>query len=219
MEETGCELQEAQLALEMGGYQVEEALKALARLLKNIVVIKARFVHPEGDRFGRLLAVLNTKNGELLRARAVLSYNPAVYEAALDKHWFEFEKALYSCRLWEGSLQAESLELEHALARHFRDGGLPAAERLSRLSEVEVHGELVRLLQTYFGSRAQRVRLLREVLDLGQFHSAAEAPERARRARALGAQDRGGLGPQNRARARPRRPFRGRPARRGHDFS
>lgn len=180
MEETGCDFAEAQLALEMGGWQVEEALKALACILKNIVVVKARFIHPQGDRFGLLLAVLNAKSGEVLRARAVLSYNPAVYESSLDKHWFEFEKSLYSCRLWEGSLPAESLELEHVVARYFREGGVETAARLARASEVEVHGEVVRLLHDYFGARTQRVRLVREVLDLGQFHAAARQPDSLR---------------------------------------
>src|SRR5687768_6010354 len=111
MEETGCDRGEAELALEMCGFELEEAVRALPRLLKNIAVVKARFVHPERDRFGLLLAVLNTKSCAVLRARAVVSFNPAVYAASLEKDWFEFEKYLYGCRLWEGSLQAESFEI------------------------------------------------------------------------------------------------------------
>jgi len=59
MEETGCERGEAELALEMCGYQVEEAVKAIGRLLRNIVVLKAKFLHSEQSQYGLFLVVLN----------------------------------------------------------------------------------------------------------------------------------------------------------------
>ena len=108
MAETGCDQAEAELALEMCGYEVELAVKAIPRLLKNIVVLKGKFIAPELNQFGLLLVILNIKTRKLVRSRAVLSYNPAVYAVSLDRDWFEFEKHLYGCRLWEGSLQTES---------------------------------------------------------------------------------------------------------------
>src|SRR5439155_6607012 len=98
MEETGCDQGEAELALEMCGYRVEEAVKTIARLLRNIVVIKGKFMHPDSSQFGLFLIILNIKALDLLRCRAVLSFNPEVYSVGLEKGWFEFEKFLYGCR-------------------------------------------------------------------------------------------------------------------------
>jgi hypothetical protein len=194
MEETGCDEGEAELALEMCGYEVEAAVKALPRLLKNIAVLKAKFTHsgaggpdvgqgrPEAgtNQFGLILVIANIKTHALLRCRAVLSFNPAVYGISLDKDWFEFERALYGCRLWDGSLPHESLEVEHAVAGHFRPGLDPKlfgpGEEGIRLAASELGQVLGRLLRV----EGVEVKLKSEVLDLGQFQSletrTAQAP-------------------------------------------
>ncbi|HAM35229.1 MAG TPA: hypothetical protein DEB40_13950 [Elusimicrobia bacterium] len=170
MEETGCDKGEAELALEMCGYVVEEAVKAIPRLHKSIVVLKGRLIHPERNLFGLLLVVLNVKSRSVLRTRAVLSYNPAVCAVSLDKDWFEFEKFLYGCRLWEGSLPAESLEIEHAVAAHLRaaDAGVFDAQ-LSGADSVQA--DLGAMLGRLLRSGGLALRLKKDVLDLGQFHS------------------------------------------------
>src|SRR5579883_286762 len=155
MEETGCDRGEAELALEMCGYEVEEAVKAIPRLLKNIAVVKARFAHPDQDKFGLLLAVLNTKSAVLLRARAVLSFNPAVYAVSLEKDWFEFEKHLYGCRLWDGSLQAESFEIERRIAGQFRES--ESIARMAREGQAEVAARVSALLQDCFRARPRNL--------------------------------------------------------------
>jgi len=171
MEETGCERGEAELALEMCGYQVEEAVKAIGRLLRNIVVLKAKFLHSEQSQYGLFLVVLNLKSGVLLRARAVLSFNPAVCEVPLDKDWFEFEKALYGCRLWDGSLQGESLELEQRLSEHFRAASARSLERVETAPAEELAAELSGVLRGMFKSPALSLKLRKDILDLGQFQS------------------------------------------------
>ncbi|MBI5624538.1 MAG: hypothetical protein HY924_12230 [Elusimicrobia bacterium] len=186
MEETGCDEGEAELALEMCGYEVEAAVKALPRLLKNIAVLKAKFRHsvvsgPQAGthQFGLLLVIANIKSNALLRCRAVLSYNPAVYGASLDKDWFEFERFLYGCRLWDGSVPAESLEIEHAIAQHFRQGLDPklfsAGEEGVRQAGAELGQVLGRLLRL----EGVEVKLKSEVLDLGQFQSLETKPSQA----------------------------------------
>ncbi len=171
MGETGCEKSEAELALEMCGFDVEQAIKAVPRLLKNIVALKGKLRLPEENRFGVLLVILNIKTHALLRSRAVLSYNPAVYAVPLDKDWFEFEKHLYACRLWEGSLQAESLEIEQAVASRFRAGGAVEAfepgEEASKAAEADLAG----LLRGVLRAPALEFRLKSDLLDLGQFQS------------------------------------------------
>lgn len=179
MEETGCDRGEAELALEMCGYQVEEAIRAIARLLRNIAVVKAKFVHPGQDQFGLVLLVVNLKTGGLLRSRAVLSFNPAVYGASLDRDWFEFEKHLYGCRLWEGSLQTESLEIEQRLSAHYRQNA--ASDRLGKQASEDVSEELGGVLGGLFHAPVRKLQVKREILDLRQFQSLRSDPERALR--------------------------------------
>lgn len=169
MTETGCDQGEAELALEMCGYEVEQAIKAIGRLHKNIVVFKGRFSCPEQTQFGLLLIILNLKSRSLVRCRAVLSFNPAVFTLPLEKDWFEFEKQLYACRLWEGSLPPESLEIERALTASLRGGGAvfePGEEALGAASD-EILGALRAALRCGGGE----VKLKRDVLDMGQFQS------------------------------------------------
>ncbi|OGR81973.1 MAG: hypothetical protein A3J74_02000 [Elusimicrobia bacterium RIFCSPHIGHO2_02_FULL_57_9] len=168
MEETGCDAGQAELALEMCGYQVEAAIKTIARLLKDIVVLKARFRHGP-DRFGLFLAVANAKSGALLRSRAVLSYNPAVYAVSLERSWFDFEKFLYSCRLWEGSLPGESLDLERWLSSHFRHRR--SVEKLKDQFEQALSLEIEGILKPLLSASSLKLELKKEILDLGQFQS------------------------------------------------
>ena len=172
MAETGCDQAEAELALEMCGYEVELAVKAIPRLLKNIVVLKGKFIAPELNQFGLLLVILNIKTRKLVRSRAVLSYNPAVYAVSLDRDWFEFEKHLYGCRLWEGSLQTESLEVEQSLAHHFRAGAAAGAK-----------DDILSALKKLLRGQAVELKLKEDVLDLGQFQSLRSDPAPAGKAR------------------------------------
>lgn len=182
MAETGCDKGEAELALEMCGYEVEQAVKAIPRLYKNIVVLKGKFIDPEQNRFGVLLVILNAKSRTLLRSRAVLSYNPAVYGVSLEKDWFEFEKSLYACRLWEGSLQTESLEIEQALAGHFRTTQDSAPFDPQNTAPEASAGAVGMVLKTLMLGPVE-LKLKKEVLDLGQFQSLRNDPSPARRAK------------------------------------
>lgn len=176
MAETGCEQGEAELALEMCGFDVEQAIKAVPRLLKNIVALKGKLMQPQENRFGVLLVVLNIKTRALLRSRAVLSYNPAVYAVPLEKDWFEFEKHLYACRLWEGSLQAESLEIEQAVASHFRAGGAPKAFEPGEAASDAAEADLAGMLRNLLRAPSLEFHLKSDLLDLGQFQSLRSDP-------------------------------------------
>lgn len=171
MEETGCDQGEAELALEMCGYVVEEAVKAIPRLHKNIVVLKGKLVQTEQNLFGLLLVILNVKSRAVLRTRAVVSYNPAVCSVSLDKDWFEFEKYLYGCRLWEGSLPTESLEIEQAVASHLRSGAGAGLFDDQSSGADKVQAELAGVLKRLLRSGRLELRLKKDVLDLGQYHS------------------------------------------------
>jgi hypothetical protein len=186
MEETGCDQGEAELALEMCGYEVEKAVKAIPRLHKDIVILKARVRLPDRHHFGLLLVVLNARSRALLRSRAVLSYNPAVFTVPLERDWFEFEKALFGCRLWEGSLQAESQDLEQALAEHYRTASSSPAFSRSPMEPEILSKELGGVVARLHPGAAPEVQVRQDILDLGSFQSlrgGAEAPAAEARAK------------------------------------
>ncbi len=176
MEETGCDRGEAELALEMCGYEVEEAVRQIPRLLNDICAVKGKFVRPAENQHGLFLVVLNLKSRKVLRARAVMSYDPAVCAVDLDEEWFAFEKHLYGCRLWDGSLPAESLEVEQRLAAHFRAVEPVLFDRLRAANSEEVAAELAAPLRSYLRDQSLSLRVKKDILDLGQFQSLRKVP-------------------------------------------
>ena len=187
MEETGCDRGEAELALEMCGYEVEEAVRQIPRLLNDICALKGKFVRPAGNQHGLFLVVLNLKSRQVLRARAVMSYDPAVCAVGLDEDWFLFEKHLYGCRLWDGSLPAESLEVEQRLAAHFRAAAPEVFDRLRAANPQESTAELAAPLRAHFHDQSLSVRIKKDILDLGQFQSLRKVPAPAARRGRTGA--------------------------------
>lgn len=181
MEETGCDRGEAELALEMCGYEVEEAVRQIPRLLNDICALKGKFVRPAQNQHGLFLVVLNLKSRKVLRARAVMSYDPAVCAVELDEDWFAFEKNLYGCRLWDGSLPAESLEVEQRLAAHFRAAEPEVFDRLRAASAEEATAELAGPLRAHFRDQSLSLRAKKDILDLGQFQSLRKVPAPAAR--------------------------------------
>jgi len=123
----------------------------------------------------------DTKSGTLLRSRAVLSYNPAVCAIALEKDWFEFEKYLYGCRLWEGSLPSESLEIERGLSAYFRSAASGALARMAQEPPEALASELAAPLKGLLRAQALDLRLKKDVLELGQFRSLRNDPAGERR--------------------------------------
>ncbi|MBI4375696.1 MAG: hypothetical protein HY549_04520 [Elusimicrobia bacterium] len=175
MEETGCDQGEAELALEMCGYELEKAVRTISRLLRNIVAIKGRFVDTENHQVGLILLVADTKSSALLRCRSVLSFNPAVHQAPLDKDWFDFEKFLYGCRLLDGSLPNESLEIERRLSGHFQQAA--ALSQAYQAPVEELASQIEPLLRGALRSTGVLLQLQRDILDLGQFKSLRSDPD------------------------------------------
>lgn len=177
MEETGCDQGEAELALEMCGYEVEAAVHQIPSLLRDICALKGKFLLPTRNQHGLVLVVLNLKTQKVLRARAVMSFDPAVCGVDLDADWFAFEKHLYGCRLWDGSLPAESLEVEQYLTAHFRAAPREIFERLRRAPSQDASDELAAPLRALFREADLSLRLKKDILDLGQFQSLRKASQ------------------------------------------
>lgn len=181
MDETGCERGEAELALEMCGYEVEEAVRRIPRLLRDICAIKGKFVLSAESRHGLFLVVLNLKTRAVLRSRAVLSYDPAVHAVSLEEDWFVFEKHLYGCRLWDGSLPQESLEVEQALAASFRAAEPALFESLRDPGSSAEYEASVEPLRRLFTRGDLSLSVKKDILDLGQFQSLRKGPAPAAR--------------------------------------
>lgn len=181
MEETGCERGEAELALEMCGYEVEEAVRRIPRLLRDICAIKGKFVLQAENRHGLFLVVLNLKSRSVLRSRAILSFDPAVHAVSLDEDWFAYEKHLYGCRLWDGSLPQESLEVEQALGAAFRTADPALFERLRGVEAAEAAEAAAAPLRALFREPRLSVSVKKDILDLGQFQSLRQGPAPAAR--------------------------------------
>ncbi|MBI4051911.1 MAG: hypothetical protein HY400_05340 [Elusimicrobia bacterium] len=176
MEETGCERREAELALELCGYQVEKAVREIPRLSRNIGVVKGRFYCSSDNLYGLLWVVLNLKSRSLVRARAVLSYNPATCLLPLEMEWFEFEKNLYAARLADGTVQSLSQEVERSLSDFFHSAESGSLyEMVKAASEEENHQRVEIFLGEFLGrlfrGRSLKLSLKCEVLFSGQFQS------------------------------------------------
>lgn len=112
MEEASCDRAEAELAMSLAGFDLEKAIRTIGTLLRHIIVVKGKIVDAQQNLYGLILLIADTRRDQFIRARAVVSYNPALYETPLEKHWYEFERDIYASRLGEGALQQVSQDLE-----------------------------------------------------------------------------------------------------------
>jgi hypothetical protein len=164
----------------MCGYEVEEAVRQIPRLLRDICALKVKFVVPDANQHGLALVVLNLKTRKVLRSRAVLSYDPAVWAVDIEADWFGFEKHLYGCRLWDGSLPSESLELEQVIGGHFRSTPSDLFDALRNPGTI-ITERLTEALRGHFRDQQLVMRMKKDILDLGQFQSLRKAPAPAAR--------------------------------------
>ena len=184
MQETGCAQGEAELALELCGYEVEKAVAAIPRLFQNIAVLKGKLRDDGETLYGLLLVILNLRDRSLMRARAVVSYNPAVYTADIEQGWFEFEKHLYACRLWDGSLQGLSQDLEKLLVTYFASQDSAAFFAETKAAESRASQFLHEVLAQHFTPGRLSLVLRRDLLDMGQFQQIGTDSRRPHRGRA-----------------------------------
>ncbi|MEK7287054.1 MAG: hypothetical protein AAB091_00650 [Elusimicrobiota bacterium] len=104
VEETGALAREAELALGLSGYDVEQALKILHGRMRDVFVVKVKFLSQYPNMYGLALFIANVTGAAScpsFRLRCVFSENPYLYETDLGIHWYEFEKAIYRARLSE----------------------------------------------------------------------------------------------------------------------
>ena len=160
------------MALELCGFDVGKAAHAIRRLFHEVVVLRGR-VHVGGESlFVLFQAILGLAPRSLLRARAVVSYNPAVFSVRMDQDWFEFEKHLFASRLRVGALAPESQDLERLLHTFFASRyAAPCyvkSQNATKCSKV-----LEEVLSDRFQPHPVRLELHKDVIDMGQFQEIA----------------------------------------------
>jgi hypothetical protein len=168
MEEASCDRAEAELAMSLAGFDLEKAIRTIGTLLRHIVVVKGKFVDATQNLYGLLILIADTRRDQFIRARAVVSYNPALFETTLGQHWYEFEKDIYAARLAEGALQQVSQDLERSFLEDLgsrRDEFFPALKSPSGTNLAAVLDGAVR--KSF--PRGLTSQYVPEVIDWNQF--------------------------------------------------
>jgi len=112
MEETGCDEGQAIVALESCNYDISKSISKIFDLLRDIVVIKGKFYTFGNHLYGMLTIIVDINHQRHLRTKALVTYNPKVYETELLQNWYEYEKKLYTARLVSGSIPDMTLNIE-----------------------------------------------------------------------------------------------------------
>src|SRR4051812_29999814 len=104
MEETGCERGEAELALEMCGYEVGGGGRKTARLPRDSAAAKVKFAAPAAPKHAAALVGQHPTRPTRHRCRALFSSEPTVWAMEITEDWFACERPLFGSRLRGGSL-------------------------------------------------------------------------------------------------------------------
>ncbi|MFH1238720.1 MAG: hypothetical protein V1653_01245 [bacterium] len=170
MEETGCDEEQAKLILESTHNDVSKAIRIINSLLKNIVAIKGKFKCENINIYGLFLLISDIRQKTLVRAGALVTYNPGVYENDLGIHWHDFEKQLYALRLGEGSIQNLTQNLQQCLqTRLASDEDKNFFQYLRNLDTREIESILLAEIKTVTGDQAVVFNTALEQLNLAQF--------------------------------------------------
>ena len=169
MEETGCDEGQAQIALESCNYNISKSISKIFDLLKDIVVVKGKFYTYGNHLYGMIMIIVDINHRRHLRTRALVTYNPKVYETDLQQNWYEYDKKLYTARLLPGSIQDMTLNIEKKIAEEISDEyqeSFFAAVKKNNIMEVaDILEDILREpLKT-----AVNFEILSEELNLTQF--------------------------------------------------
>lgn len=161
MEETGCDQNEAELALSLSNNNLEKAITTIGFLLKYITAFKVKLLMPQENIYGLMHIAVNIKTAEILRFSEVFSHNPAVYEISSDMDWFSFEKAIFSSRLDSGAMESYTQSIEE----NFKLYTQQAVKQIPSISSEEI----ITIIQSFFYPIEIHVEVVSEELNLTQF--------------------------------------------------
>jgi hypothetical protein len=121
MEETGCDENEAQLALSLSNNNMRDAILKVSVLSKFISAFKVKILMPLENIYGLMHIIINKRSFTILRFNAVFSQNPSVHEISLDMDWFSFEKSIFSARLINGIMEDYTKNTESELKQYLEE--------------------------------------------------------------------------------------------------
>ena len=142
IEETGCERGEAELALQLSNYDFEKSIRTIKTALKNIAIVKGKFINYEQNLYGIFILIFNTQLENIIRAITAVSYNPIIYEIDLHTDWYTIEKSIYNFRLLEGSMPNLTREIELYFSKELSSRKDKVYSALLNKSEREIYAIL-----------------------------------------------------------------------------
>ncbi|MBN1383560.1 MAG: hypothetical protein JW983_01595 [Elusimicrobia bacterium] len=170
MEETGCDEGQAMLALESCNYDISKSISKIFDLLKDIIVVKTKFYTFGYHLYGMLTIIVDIKHQHHLRTKALVTYNPKVYESDLSQNWYEYERKLYTARLVSGSIPDVTLNIESTIVDEILDEYNESFfSAVKERNIMEVTDILEDILSGPLKTSAINFEVLLEELNLAQF--------------------------------------------------
>ncbi|MDR2676713.1 MAG: hypothetical protein LBC05_01725 [Endomicrobium sp.] len=161
MEETGCNQDEAKLALSTSNNNFEKAISTITSLFKFINLFKIKLAFNNENVYGLIQMVVNTKNSEISLFSLVFSRNPATYEISINIDWVSFEKIIFSVRLDEVTMEDYTKKIEENLK-------LYAQQAIKNIPEVSMN-KIISIIKTFFYPYVVKMEIVNEELNLLQF--------------------------------------------------
>ncbi|MEW6557043.1 MAG: hypothetical protein AB1349_06785 [Elusimicrobiota bacterium] len=170
MEETGCDEGQAHLALTLCNFDVLKSISRIFDLLKDITVVKGKFYTYGNHLYGIFTITVDKKHQRHLSTKAVITYNPKIYETDLQQNWYEYEKKLYATRLSSGSISDLSLNIESKIVDEILDEYNESFfSAIKENNVIEVADILEDILREPLKTTAINFEILLEELNLTQF--------------------------------------------------
>lgn len=173
MEETACEQAEAELALELANYDLEKAVRTIRNILRNIIVIKGKFIVHENSLYGLFIMILNKRSEIIIRLRCVTSYNPMICESDLNMDWDQMERLIYRDRLLEGSVLSHARSIEN----HFFEVINTTKERFYKSLDTKNLNKIKEFLVENFPFGAPEIQLVTEEINLAAYQDGPSKTE------------------------------------------
>jgi hypothetical protein len=161
MEETGCEQNEAELALALSNNNLEKAISTIGFLLKFVTIFKIKLIFQKENIYGLIHIAINMKTSDILRFSMIFSHNPEIYEISSNLDWFSFEKAIFSARLDTGAMESYTQKIEENLKPYVQH----AIKEIISFSS----NEILTIIKNFFNPINVKIEIVSEELNLIQF--------------------------------------------------
>jgi hypothetical protein len=161
IEETGCEQDEAEIALSLSDNNIEKAIYMIGLLLKFITIFKIKLIFPKENIYALIHIAVNMKTHDILRFSMIFSHNPAIYEISATIDWFSFEKAIFSARLDAGAMENYTQKIEGNLKLY--------TQQSVKETNVISKEKISTIIKTFFHPVIIEMQIINEELNLAQF--------------------------------------------------